>query len=163
MCSSDRQRRFVEDTASLAKTARRQTKADLRRLMGISDDLARLNVERFKAFDAESTDGVQAAFAFAGDVYEGLKARELDGAGLIEGRTRGVEHPAPMRTVLGFHPFDAFRDGLGGQHHAWAAAKRAVIHGAMAIAGPVAKIHQLNPGQTPIEGAAQDTHLEIRT
>ena len=70
-------RRFLEDTDSLAKTARRQTKADLRRLMGISDDLATLNVERFKAFDPESTDGVQAAFAFAGDVYEGLKAREL--------------------------------------------------------------------------------------
>lgn len=82
------QRRFVEDTASLAKTARRQTKADLRRLMGISDDLARLNVERFKAFDAESTDGVQAAFAFAGDVYEGLKARELDVAGLAFAQDR---------------------------------------------------------------------------
>ena len=35
--------RFVEDTASLARTAKRQTRADLRRLMGISDDLARLN------------------------------------------------------------------------------------------------------------------------
>ena len=71
------ERRFREDTASLSKTARRQTRADLRRLMGISDDLAKLNAERFKAFDPESTDGVQAAFAFAGDVYEGLKAREL--------------------------------------------------------------------------------------
>ena len=29
-------RRFLEDTASLSKTAKRQTKADLRRLMGIS-------------------------------------------------------------------------------------------------------------------------------
>lgn len=72
------ERRFREDTASLSKTAKRQTRADLRRLMGISDDLAKLNAERFKAFDAESADGVQAAFAFAGDVYEGLKARELD-------------------------------------------------------------------------------------
>lgn len=71
-------RRFVEDTASLSKTAKRQTKADLRRLMGISDDLASLNAARFKAFDPESTEGVQAAFAFAGDVYEGLRARELD-------------------------------------------------------------------------------------
>ncbi len=71
------ERRFREDTTSLSKTARRQTRADLRRLMGISDDLAKLNAERFKAFDPESTDGVQAAFAFAGDVYEGLKARDL--------------------------------------------------------------------------------------
>lgn len=72
------ERRFRDDTASLSKTAKRQTRADLRRLMGISDDLAKLNAERFKAFDPDSTDGVQAAFAFAGDVYEGLKARELD-------------------------------------------------------------------------------------
>ncbi|WP_292071296.1 peroxide stress protein YaaA [Brevundimonas sp. UBA7534] len=71
------ERRFREDTTSLSKTARRQTRADLRRLMGISDDLAKLNAERFKAFDPDSTDGVQAAFAFAGDVYEGLKARDL--------------------------------------------------------------------------------------
>ena len=76
------ERRFREDTASLSKTAKRQTRADLRRLMGISDDLAKLNAERFKAFDPDSTDGVQAAFAFAGDVYEGLKARELDPAAL---------------------------------------------------------------------------------
>ena len=76
------ERRFREDTASLSKTAKRQTRADLRRLMGISDDLAKLNAERFKAFDAESTDGVQAAFAFAGDVYEGLRARELNASEL---------------------------------------------------------------------------------
>nr|WP_314436126.1 peroxide stress protein YaaA [uncultured Brevundimonas sp.] len=75
-------RRLLDDTSALAKTAKRQTKADLRRLMKISDELAQLNVERFKAFDPESLDGVQAAFAFAGDVYEGLKARELDESSL---------------------------------------------------------------------------------
>ncbi|HWQ86086.1 peroxide stress protein YaaA [Brevundimonas sp.] len=76
------ERRFLEDTASLSRTARARTVAELRRLMNISDDLARLNRERFQAFDAASTDGVQAAFAFAGDVYEGLKARELDAPSL---------------------------------------------------------------------------------
>ena len=77
------ERRFVEDTASLAVTTRRQTQADLRKLMGISEDLARLNRERFQAFDAEALDtGVQAAFAFAGDVYQGLEARTLDTDGL---------------------------------------------------------------------------------
>ncbi len=76
------ERRFVEDTASLAKTTKRQTRADLRRLMSISDSLAELNQARFKAFDPESHDGIQAAFAFAGDVYEGLKARELDAPAL---------------------------------------------------------------------------------
>ncbi|WP_421729019.1 peroxide stress protein YaaA [Brevundimonas sp.] len=77
------QRRFVEDTATLSKTARNQTQAQLRALMGISADLAKLNQERFKAFDPEALDtGVQAALAFAGDVYQGLDARTLDKQGL---------------------------------------------------------------------------------
>lgn len=75
--------RFAEDTASLSKTTRRLTRADLRRLMSISDTLADLNRQRFQAFDPEATDaGVAAAYAFAGDVYEGLKARDLDAPAL---------------------------------------------------------------------------------
>ena len=77
------ERRFVEDTASLTRTARRQTQADLRRLMSLSADLARLNQERFRALEAAATDkGVQAALAFAGDVYQGLQARAMDAAAL---------------------------------------------------------------------------------
>ncbi|MBW8303871.1 MAG: YaaA family protein, partial [Brevundimonas sp.] len=72
------ERRFREDTASLARTARGRTVAELRRLMSLSDDLARLNRARFQAFDAETTDGVQAAFAIAGPLNEGFKAREQD-------------------------------------------------------------------------------------
>lgn len=72
------ERRFQKDTASLAATARNQTQADLRRLMSLSADLAKLNQARFKAFEPSSISGVQAAFAFAGDVYQGLQARELD-------------------------------------------------------------------------------------
>lgn len=70
--------RMLDDTASLAKTARNQTQAELRRLMGISEDLAKLNQARFKAFDVAATDqGAPAALAFAGDVYQGLDARSL--------------------------------------------------------------------------------------
>ncbi|SFS71767.1 peroxide stress protein YaaA [Brevundimonas viscosa] len=73
------ERRFVEDTTSLVRTARRQTQAELRRLMSLSTDLAKLNQERFRALDAAALDkGVQAAFAFAGDVYQGLEARSMD-------------------------------------------------------------------------------------
>jgi cytoplasmic iron level regulating protein YaaA (DUF328/UPF0246 family) len=71
------------DIAELAKVTRRLTRADLRRLMDISDTLALLNHERFQAFDPESEDGVQAAMAFDGDVYDGLQARTLDKAGLV--------------------------------------------------------------------------------
>ncbi len=107
------ERRLVEDTATLARTARARTVAELRQLMSISDDLARLNRERFQAFDPDSTDGVQAAFAFAGDVYEGLKARELDGPGLafaqehvrilsgLYGLLRPLDRIQPYRLEMG--------------------------------------------------------------
>ncbi len=73
---------MAKDIAELAKTTRRLRKADLQRLMGISEKLAALNYERFQAFDPDSEDGVQAAMAFDGDVYDGLQARTLDKPGL---------------------------------------------------------------------------------
>src|SRR5690606_6219959 len=76
-----------EDLAELAKAAKKLKAADLKRLMSISDNLAKLNVERFRAFDPESEDGLQAAFAFNGDVYGGLKARELDRKALAYAQT----------------------------------------------------------------------------
>ena len=70
---------FVRDTAVLAKIAKTQSAVDLQRLMGISDKLADLNVQRFRAFKPPArAQGVPAALAFAGDVYTGLKARELE-------------------------------------------------------------------------------------
>lgn len=71
-------RRCAGETAELSKVTRQLSRADLRRLMSISEALADLNYERFQAFDNDATDGaVQAVMAFAGDVYEGLKAREM--------------------------------------------------------------------------------------
>ncbi|WP_293900822.1 peroxide stress protein YaaA [Phenylobacterium sp.] len=69
---------LADQTAELAKTTRRLSVRDLKRLMSLSDNLAKLNRERFQAFDPQSDDGLQAAFAFNGDVYAGLRARELD-------------------------------------------------------------------------------------
>jgi uncharacterized protein len=69
---------LAEDIAELSKTTRKLTKAELKRMMGLSDKLAELNRERFQAFDPAMEDGLQAALAFNGDVYTGLKARELD-------------------------------------------------------------------------------------
>ena len=69
---------LADDTAELAKVAKKLRVADLKRMMDLSDSLAKLNRERFQAFQADSEDGLQAAFAFNGDVYMGLKARELD-------------------------------------------------------------------------------------
>lgn len=69
---------MAEQTAELAKTTRKLRVVDLKRMMSLSDALAKLSRERFQAFDADSEEGLQAAFAFNGDVYLGLKARELD-------------------------------------------------------------------------------------
>ena len=66
------------DISELAKVTRKLTASDLRRLMSLSDKLATLNRERFQAFDPACDDGLQAAFAFNGDVYAGLQARTLD-------------------------------------------------------------------------------------
>ncbi|MEM1235563.1 MAG: peroxide stress protein YaaA [Pseudomonadota bacterium] len=70
---------FEADAMRLAKTARNLTLGGLQDLMDISPDLARLNRDRFKAFsDAPDADALRpAAFAFAGDTYQGLEAQTL--------------------------------------------------------------------------------------
>jgi cytoplasmic iron level regulating protein YaaA (DUF328/UPF0246 family) len=106
--------RFGDDIASLSRTAKRQTKADLRRLMSISEDLAKLNQQRFKAFDpADSEAGIQAVMAFAGDVYQGLDARSLDAKSLdwaqshlrilsgLYGLLRPLDRIQPYRLEMG--------------------------------------------------------------
>ena len=70
---------FQADAVRLAKTSRGLTLKGLRDLMGISDDLARLNRDRFRDFsqtpDADATK--PAALAFNGDTYQGLEAKTL--------------------------------------------------------------------------------------
>ena len=68
------------DAIRLAKTARNLTLTQLRGLMDISDDLARLNRDRFKAFaDDPGPDQVKpASLAFNGDTYQGFDAKTLD-------------------------------------------------------------------------------------
>jgi cytoplasmic iron level regulating protein YaaA (DUF328/UPF0246 family) len=71
------------DTKALAAVAKTLKAADLRRLMDISEDLAGLNVTRFKAFRPKGAEtDVPAALAFAGDVYTGLDARHMSDADL---------------------------------------------------------------------------------
>jgi len=71
---------WQDDAVRLARTARNLPLKELKSLMDISDDLARLNRDRFRAFaetpEPEATR--PAAFVFAGDTYQGLEARTLD-------------------------------------------------------------------------------------
>ena len=71
---------FQQDAIRLAKSARNLTLGKLKDLMHLSDDLARLNRDRFAAFqETPKADLTRpAAYAFAGDTYQGLEADSLD-------------------------------------------------------------------------------------
>jgi len=68
------------DAIALAEEARKLSVGDLMKLMHISEDLAKLNHDRFRAFqdDPNIEDLRPAALAFAGDTYQGLDAVSLD-------------------------------------------------------------------------------------
>ncbi len=67
---------LISDTKELAKVAKKQSAADLKKLMHLSDNLAELNAQRFKSFnlDGQSNSAKAAGLAFDGDVYWGLDA-----------------------------------------------------------------------------------------
>jgi len=97
---------FKDDIAELAETTSRLRTSDLKRLMNLSDNLAELNRARFQAFDPECDSGVQAAFAFNGDVYQGLDARTLDRRGL----TYAQAHVRILSGLFGvLRPLDAIQ------------------------------------------------------
>jgi uncharacterized protein len=70
---------FLGDTAALIDVLRTKTVADVRELMDLSEPLAALNVERYKAWRPRFTDhnSKPAVLAFNGDVYDGLDAKTL--------------------------------------------------------------------------------------
>ena len=68
---------LIDETRILSKTTRGLTISKIKTMMKINDDLAKLNRERFQAFDAEHPGEKQAAFAFNGEVYRGLDAASL--------------------------------------------------------------------------------------
>jgi cytoplasmic iron level regulating protein YaaA (DUF328/UPF0246 family) len=70
---------FVQQPAKLVDAARKLSAKKLSALMDISDDLAKLNVARFQAWQPEYTadNAKQAILAFDGDVYTGLQAAKL--------------------------------------------------------------------------------------
>ncbi len=92
----------------IARVAKRLSASDLKRLMGISDPLAELNRERFKAFKLRggADVGVPAALAFAGDVYRGLDARTLSEADLVWAQDH-VRHLSGLYGLL--RPLDAIQ------------------------------------------------------
>lgn len=96
--------RFASDADALGAAAAKLSAKKLGQLMHISDKLAKLNAERFRALP--DLPERPALFAFAGDVYLGLAARSLD-AGAID---FAQDH---LRIISGLYgllrPLDAIR------------------------------------------------------
>jgi hypothetical protein len=96
--------RFAQETAALVTRARRLTLKELRALMSISEDLARLNRDRYR--DWEDAAEKPAIRMFAGDTYTGLDAATLPDDALRHGQ-------ATLRILSGLYgllrPLDAIK------------------------------------------------------
>ena len=70
---------FKTEANKLVKVMRQKSENDLRKMMDISEELARINVERFDNFSLTRRPGhaKQAVFAFKGEVYRGLDVEDL--------------------------------------------------------------------------------------
>ncbi len=69
---------FQGAARELVAVARKLSVGDLQKLMHISENLARLNADRFRDFDTDPSAARPALFAFAGDTYTGLEAASLE-------------------------------------------------------------------------------------
>jgi cytoplasmic iron level regulating protein YaaA (DUF328/UPF0246 family) len=98
---------FPKEAATLAGHARQLTLGQLKGLMDLSDDLARLNRDRFRAYAADPESAVlrPAALAFAGDTYRGLDARSLSPEALAWAQDR-------LRILSGLYGLLRPRDGI---------------------------------------------------
>jgi cytoplasmic iron level regulating protein YaaA (DUF328/UPF0246 family) len=73
------QPQFVSQSAELIATLKKKTPQQISDLMDLSEALAKLNVQRYKAWSPQFTEvnARPAVLAFNGDVYEGLDAKSL--------------------------------------------------------------------------------------
>ena len=70
----------MKEAESLMKTARGLSQRKIRELMSLSKELAKLNYDRYRAFELPFTESnaLPAILIFNGDVYRGLRAREFN-------------------------------------------------------------------------------------
>lgn len=70
---------FDQDVTYLVDKLKKKSPRQLKKMMGISDNLAELNAMRYQNWADDYTVPVskQAVFAFTGDVYQGLKVAEF--------------------------------------------------------------------------------------
>ena len=68
---------FLNETKYLIGQLRGYKVDDIKQLMGLSDNLARLNYQRYQQWDLDSEEVNPAIYMFQGDVYKGLRADEF--------------------------------------------------------------------------------------
>ncbi len=113
--------RFAAEAASLAASAGRLGPKRLGELMHISPRLARLNVDRFRAFAA--AEERPALFAYAGDVYRGFEARSL----APEALPFAQDHLRMLSGLYGLlRPFDVIRPHRLEMGTRWAPRRKAL-------------------------------------
>ena len=71
---------FLDESSALIRGLSKLSEEEVGELMGISPKLAKLNKDRFSNWKAPFTpeNAKQAALAFKGDVYEGMRAWEFN-------------------------------------------------------------------------------------
>ncbi len=71
---------MLDDSMTLIEELRKYNADQVRELMEVSENIARLNVDRYKAFSLPFTprNAKPALFAFKGDVYRGIPVEEYD-------------------------------------------------------------------------------------
>lgn len=102
---------FAREVAELTQIARDLSVGELQKLMHISENLAKLNADRFAGFDAQDT--APAALMFDGDTYTGLDAPSLSEDALryaqdhlrilsgLYGLLRPLDRARPYRLEMG--------------------------------------------------------------
>ena len=120
---------YASQAAELIATLRTKTVADIAELMDLSEDLATLNVRRYKAWSTRATErnSRPAMWAFNGDVYDGLKAGTLSDAEIawaqqhvlmlsgLYGVLRPLDRLQPYRLEMG----TSLATGRGNSLYAW--------------------------------------------
>lgn len=120
---------FTAEAAELITLLRRKSAAQVGTLMDLSPRLSALNVERYAAWVPKHTpaNSKPAVLAFDGDVYDGLRARELSTASMawaqkhlvilsgLYGVLRPLDRLQPYRLEMG----TALRTPRGKDLYAW--------------------------------------------
>jgi len=75
----------LKDSQLLIKELRKLKTGDIKKLMGVSENIAKLNIDRYKNFKTPFTlsNARQAIFAFKGDVYSGIEIDKFTAADLV--------------------------------------------------------------------------------